>query len=225
MWESWHVVTHFGMNRSHNVVVTLTNVNSSPCWMMVIRWYEMLCHDSCCVQVPLHFPCCSEAKSFGLTVRYRRSQITGALQHRTWVEVSVRIKHTSSTANIFPYHCSDFFRWHGPFSNATVESGVLRHGHDRLRGSGTMAASVGSFQSCAICGYSRCYADTRKRLGWLGCKVLQHGGGWWLELKRALCNCGVMGYEQHTAQPHPILVCFRLMKSCTSSDDAYPQVV
>eukprot|EP00434_Breviolum_minutum_P030110 symbB.v1.2.026630.t1/scaffold2678.1/size73170/5 len=64
--------------------------------------------------------CKDGAKSFGPTVRHRRSQIT-------------------------------------------VKSGVLRHGHDRLRGSGTMAASVGRFQSCAICGYSRCIADTRKR--------------------------------------------------------------
>ena len=196
------------------------------------RWYEMLCHDSFCVQVPLHVPCCSEAKSFGPTVRHRRSQITGALQHRTWVEVSVwrfRASNLQVTLPIcFPYHCSDFFPWHGPFSNATVKSGVLRHGHDRLRGSGTMAASVGRFQSCAICGYSRCYADTRKRLGWLGCKVLQHGGGWWLELKRVLCmaNCGVMSFK-HTKLNHiqQLLVCFRLMKSCTSSDDAYPQVV
>ena len=84
------------------------------------------------------------------------------------------------------------------FLNATVKSGVLRHGHDRLCGSGTMAASVGRFQSCAVGGSSQCYADTRKRLGWLGCKAYPCVSN----LKRVLCvaNCRVMGYE-HKAQP------------------------
>ncbi len=88
------------------------------------------------------------------------------------------------------------------FLNATVKSGVLRHGHDRLCGSGTMAASVGRFQSCAVCGScgsSQYYADTRKRLGWLGCKAYPI-----ILLNVILCmaNCRVMGYE-HKAQPCP----------------------
>ena len=187
----------------------------------------MLCHDSFCVQVPLHFPCCSEAKSFGPTVRHRRSQITGALQHRTWVEVSVWRFRASNLQVTLPIVC------HTILPIAFHDTDLLATRQLNLVSFGTvMTACVAAaqwLQALDVFRAARSVAtlgalQTRGR-GWADwdarcCSLVEVDDSSW----NVFCaNCGVMGYQTHKAQPHPILVCFRLMKSCTSSDDAYPQ--